>query len=269
MRHVTIPPALSPASSPMGSRSKKRGKSSVREPPPAPRATEPPEPPAFLSEYMDDGQGDVTELDGFELVRPVPQGFGSEAPLIEEEAADITDEAAYSIQEDKLKTEDDNRRKAAEAKKEGVRAIVRQMQAEFARLVEENAAAPPGERLSEADMLIDPGYEEMLERQGKELCEEVTRELEYSREESELHLAKLRRHFMDDVEMECITMKALQWDYEISSFRVEKPSAGLRKLLDAVHKQIRDEEREHMAAVQAEMNGDRTGETGLASSGAM
>ncbi len=42
-------------------------------------------------------------------VLPVPQGFGSEAPLIEEEAADITDEAAYSIQEDKLKTEDDNR----------------------------------------------------------------------------------------------------------------------------------------------------------------
>lgn len=39
----------------------------------------------------------------------MPQGFGSEAPLIEEEAVDITDEAAYSIQEDKLKTEDDNR----------------------------------------------------------------------------------------------------------------------------------------------------------------
>lgn len=50
-------------------RSKKRGKSPVREPPPAPRAAEPPEPPAFLSEYMDDGQGAVTELDGFELVR--------------------------------------------------------------------------------------------------------------------------------------------------------------------------------------------------------
>lgn len=42
-------------------------------------------------------------------IQPVPQGFGSEAPLIDEEAVDITDEAAYSIQEDKLKTEDDNR----------------------------------------------------------------------------------------------------------------------------------------------------------------
>lgn len=26
---------------------------------------------------------------------------------------------------------------------------------------------------------------------------------------------QLRRHFTDDVEMECITMKALQWDYEV------------------------------------------------------
>lgn len=55
-------------------RSKKRGKSPVREPPPAPRATEPAEPPAFLSEYMDDGQGAVAELDGFKPVRCVNKG---------------------------------------------------------------------------------------------------------------------------------------------------------------------------------------------------
>ena len=48
-------------------------------------------------------------------------------------------------------------------------------QAEFRRLVDENASAPPGERLTDADLLVDPGYEERLERQGKELCEEVGR----------------------------------------------------------------------------------------------
>lgn len=42
-------------------------------------------------------------------VQPVAQGFGSEAPLIEEEAPDIVGDTAYSIQEDKIKTEDDNR----------------------------------------------------------------------------------------------------------------------------------------------------------------
>lgn len=51
----------------------------------------------------------MASYDAHTQVQPVPQGFGSEAPLIEEEAPDITDEAAYSIQEDKLKTEDDNR----------------------------------------------------------------------------------------------------------------------------------------------------------------
>lgn len=48
-------------------------------------------------------------------------------------------------------------------------------QAEFARLVEENASAPPGEKLSDADLLIDPEYEEMLDNEGTELCEEVGR----------------------------------------------------------------------------------------------
>lgn len=42
-------------------------------------------------------------------VKAVRQGFGSQPPLIEEEAPDIVGDEAYSIQEDKLKTEDDNR----------------------------------------------------------------------------------------------------------------------------------------------------------------
>lgn len=49
---------------------------------------------------------------------------------------------------------------------------------------------------------------------------------------------------------------------QISSFRVEKPSEGLRKLLGAVHKQIRDEEREKMAA-QAETSSESIGEVSM------
>lgn len=42
-------------------------------------------------------------------MKPIRQGLGSKAPLTKEEAPDIVGDAAYSIQEDKLKTEDDNR----------------------------------------------------------------------------------------------------------------------------------------------------------------
>lgn len=42
-------------------------------------------------------------------VKAVPQGFSNQPLLIEEEAPDIVGDQAYSIQEDKLKTEDDNR----------------------------------------------------------------------------------------------------------------------------------------------------------------
>lgn len=46
-------------------------------------------------------------------------------------------------------------------------------QAEFRRLEEENASAPERVKLTEEEMIIDPGYDAILDQQGKELCEEV------------------------------------------------------------------------------------------------
>ncbi|CAM9556243.1 unnamed protein product, partial [Discosporangium mesarthrocarpum] len=109
-------------------------------------------------------------------------------------------------------------------------------------MVEENALLPPQERLSEEDLIIDPEYQETLERQGRELCEQVVKELEYSRERADRRLAKLRRRFTDRVETELITMRALQWDYEVSTFRVEAISPSLQAMLEKVHNQIREEE---------------------------
>ena len=53
------------------------------------------------------------------------------------EPDDITKPEAYSIQDAKLKTEEDNRLAAAEKKKEAVRRIVAQMRREFEELVRE------------------------------------------------------------------------------------------------------------------------------------
>lgn len=46
---------------------------------------------------------------------------------------------------------------------------------------------------------------------------------------------------------------------QTSSFRVEKTSPGLQELLDGVHKQIRNEERENMIA-QADFDGESMSE---------
>lgn len=58
------------------SRKRGRGKSPRREPPPAPRAKEPDEPPKFLNEYVDEGEGVVAELEGFEEVSYDGRGCG-------------------------------------------------------------------------------------------------------------------------------------------------------------------------------------------------
>lgn len=46
-----------------------RPKLSYQEPPSAPLATEPSEPPGYLREYLDEGQGTVAVVEGFEPVR--------------------------------------------------------------------------------------------------------------------------------------------------------------------------------------------------------
>lgn len=54
---------------------RKRGKSPTRNLPPAPRATEPAKPPLFLNDYTDEGEGEVTQIDGF---TPVSMGIFGE-----------------------------------------------------------------------------------------------------------------------------------------------------------------------------------------------
>lgn len=44
-----------------------------------------------------------------------------------------------------------------------------------------------------------------------------------------LFLLQLRRRFTDDVEMECITMRALQWDYEVRYYSSPVSTIGRRE----------------------------------------
>ena len=57
---------------------------------------------------------------------------------IPENARDITDASQYSIQQSKLRTEEDHRLKMAELKKEGVRHKVNELRKEFKKLTDVN-----------------------------------------------------------------------------------------------------------------------------------
>jgi hypothetical protein len=89
-------------------------------------------------------------------------------------AADIVDPSAYSIQDSKLKTEEDLRKAAAERKKTGVRATIAQLREEMATIRADNDNHPdPRSRLSEEELLIDPELFSEFVRQGKDRVQEV------------------------------------------------------------------------------------------------
>jgi hypothetical protein len=80
-----------------------------------------------------------------------------------ENPADITDPTLYSIQQSKLRTEEDHRLKLAEAKKEGVRTKITELREDFKKLCKINDSEDKVIQVGEDDFNIDPEYFELLE----------------------------------------------------------------------------------------------------------
>ncbi|KAL3160143.1 hypothetical protein ABBQ32_010912 [Trebouxia sp. C0010 RCD-2024] len=151
------------------------------------------------------------------------EGQPLDVPLAE---AEPTPEAAvsgdgYSLEEARRKREEDKLVAAADAKKQGVRAYVQELRKEFAQLVEANAVA----QLPESEFEVDPGLRDMVEAQIKQEEEAVRQELAWESEKKRLAVAKLRKHFLDDLEVEHIVLHAFGSDKQVSSFKTRRLSA--------------------------------------------
>ncbi|CAM9130201.1 unnamed protein product, partial [Chrysoparadoxa australica] len=239
-KHFQLPQSLCPASSPKHAVSPK-----APVPPAAPKPSEELSKVPYLHEYLDEGEGHMAPLAdlGFETVQVGAKELQqlSEVAKVQTEACDITDKKTYSIQEAKLKREEDNRLAAAEEKKQKTRRAVELMRDEFCCIMEADAQLPPEQRLAPKDKIIDPEYVALLEEQGREMCREVERELEYETELSKRKLAKLKERFIDDCEVDSISLHALQWDYQVDSFRTGKLKPELLSMLEAAHLEIQKE----------------------------
>ena len=152
--------------------------------------------------------------------------FG-EVPTVQGD--DITDPEAYSIQDDKLKTEEDNRKRLAELKKSKIREAVSVLQEEFRKLYEENKQDIEGQQLPESAFRIDPGIEERLRAEHNARIDEVYKEFEWDTVMLEKQLAKLKVHYLDDLLVETIKVHAFQSSASVTSFRVRKFKKETRK----------------------------------------
>ncbi|KAL0027158.1 hypothetical protein WJX79_011044 [Trebouxia sp. C0005] len=160
------------------------------------------------------------------------EGQVLEAPAA---AADPTPEAplesgdGYSLEEARNKREEDKLLAAADAKKQGVRAYVQELRKEFAKLVEANAVA----QLPESAFEVDPGLRDIIETQIKQEEKAVRQELAWESEKKRLAVAKLRKYFLDDLEVEHIVLHSFRSDKQVSSFKTCHLSADM---LEELHR---------------------------------
>lgn len=161
-----------------------------------------------------------------------PALLASSVRLMEEVNIDVTDSSQYSIQQAKLRTEEDHRLKLAEEKKQGVRRKVDHLRATFRKLAQLNAEAEAWTRLSPEDFNIDPAYFETLRERNFAKIEEAKKEVAWGIEFHTVRLNRLKEKFYDVLEFEKFTVKALKTGSYVTTFRVHKMSEFLSRSIE-------------------------------------
>lgn len=176
---------------------------------------------------------------------PIPEG---------REAAEL-EPGTYSIQDAKLKSEDDARKLTADDKKENVRKLVRQLQREYADLLEKVRKFPEKVRIPERELLVDEAYFGQLAKEEEAAVAEAHRDCEYQAAVSSAFRKKLTDRLMDRVVVEDITLKGFRTKNTpiVHSLRTRDLDPSVRASLESIRGMVRDEEMEasRARAVQA------------------
>ena len=145
---------------------------------------------------------------------------------------DITDTSVYSIQQSKLRTEEDHRLKLAEEKKQGVRKKIEGLRDQFKELTTLNDTQEEVIKVGNDDFNIDPDYFEMLLERNAGKIEETKKEVAWNIEYHTVRLDKLKNKFYDVLDFEKYTVKAMTTTSYVTTFRVPKMSDFLNKNIE-------------------------------------
>ena len=161
--------------------------------------------------------------------------------LTEEVNDDVVDPSQYSIQQAKLRTEEDHRVKLAEEKKEHVKERIKKLRKAFKELRVRNTTTEKGIKISEDDFNIDPQYFDMLKDRNLSKIEESKKEVAWGIEYHTVRLNKLKSKFYDVLEFEKFTVKALKTGAYVTTFRVAKMSEFLAKNIEMFKQMLETE----------------------------
>lgn len=170
---------------------------------------------------------------------------------------DIMDDNIYSIQEDKLNTEEDNKKTAAEKRKQKILHQVKMLQAKFQELLNKNTANEQSFRLSvsyifsllsdyflkEDELVVDPRYQEVLQNEVSDILEETRKELSWGLAYNELKVNKLKEYFLDELHSERICLKSFDSKHKVYAFKVKNLSPYIEVKLEEINREIEEENR--------------------------
>ena len=183
-----------------------------------------------------DGAVDSVNVDGaVESASKLTEDvFDDPVPLTADDATneveDLVSSTTFSIEDAKIKVEEDAKRSASEEEKMGVREFLEKLKAEYKALRVENELKPENERLPNSAFEVDPGLRDVVELETLAELRKTKDSMAWHCEKSALGLAKLNRWFLDDVEQERVVLRSFhagRQAFAVTSFRVLKPAPEL------------------------------------------
>merc|ERR1719247_1707580 len=158
------------------------------------------------------------------------------------------EEGSFSIQDAKLKSEEENAKAAAERQKKRVRERVTELRQELEAAISRNELLPKPRQLifvggSESDKpatFVDPGYIQTLQQENEDRVVQVQEELNWTIEYHTKRLAKLEDRFLKGLDFEVATVSAFSNSAWVQTFRTPALSNDLQSNLAKLHALIAD-----------------------------
>jgi len=199
-----------------------------------------------LDNYEGANEPTVDGLTMEELVessaQPFPRYSHEEWDLMnvedEQEAADITDPEHFTLQEEKLKLEEENIAAAAERQKRRVRERVKELRTSVEKIREDSLKL--GLKVPESFFILDHDYVQSLVQDMGRQEELVRTKLAWDVEYHKLSIKKLKNHFLTEVDYDYSEVYGFR-EHVTSTFRTGKMSELLQEQLEKLHQLIFNE----------------------------
>ncbi|PRP84994.1 hypothetical protein PROFUN_07282 [Planoprotostelium fungivorum] len=147
-----------------------------------------------------------------------------------------------SIEEQKLRREQNKIAQAAEEKKTSVKRQVARIAADYQAFVQRNAKLHPDEQLPKEMLSIDPYLKETMKEELEKKKEKAIAEMEWISEYKERQIQKLNARYFDRVAVERIVMNGFHSVHTLSTFPLRNMPESLLAQIKMVHAQIEREQ---------------------------